>query len=516
MSTRSSSGGFEQGLLGLVFDPNYENNGRFYINYTDLNGDTRIARYLVSGNPNVANPTADAMIMTEDQPYANHNGGDMHFGPDGYLYIGLGDGGSGGDPENRAQNINERLGEDAAHRCERPGRLHEPADEPVLWRHPGRDEIWAIGLRNPWRFSFDRLTGDLFIADVGQGAREEVNFVPSTSAGLNYGWRLMEGSLCYNPPANCNPGGLTLPILDYGHTGGNCSITGGYRYRGASTALYGRYIYGDYCTGRIWTATQSGANWTAAEAIDSTLNITSFGEDEDGEVYVADQGGAIYRITAPDTDGDTVADIADNCPLVVNPLQQNDDANFIEMSPQPYDDLTLANSDGLGNACDDNDDNDGLLDAQEGVFPAPACPSASAMTSPTLRDSDGDRALDGAECARNTDPSNPASAPTIAQCGANTDATTTAYGCFGVSYYNTNPSLADTDLDGIADGCEVASINADTVVNVIDLQQIAAHFTPLPYGQPGPPHLINFDVTKDGAVNVIDLQQTAARFPTCM
>ena len=221
-------------------------------------------------------------------------------------------------------------------------------------------------------------------------------------------------------------------------------------------------------------------------------------------------------LDATDGDDDLIPGPIDNCPANANPLQENDDRNFIEMAPKAYDDVTLANSDTAGNACDTDDDNDGLSDAVEDVFPVPGCASATAPISRILRDSDGDRALDGAECARGTNPASVASLPTFAACGNGTDADGDGIrqdreACF----YNTDPNDPDTDNDGRFDGCEVASINADTVVNVIDLQQVTAHFTPLPYGQPGPPHLVNFDVTKDGAVNVIDMQQVAARFPSC-
>ena len=208
-------------------------------------------------------------------------------------------------------------------------------------------------------------------------------------------------------------------------------------------------------------------------------------------------------------------DLVDNCLSLPNPLQENDDADFIEMSPETYDDATLARSDSAGNACDTDDDNDGLPDSVEGVFPAPACASASVATSPNLRDSDGDRVLDGAECALGTDPASMLSVPSAAACGPTTDADNDGVRAYRETcFYNTNPNVPDTDLDGRKDGCEVSSFNADTVVNVLDLREAANHFGG-PYGLPGPSNLVNFDVTKDGAVNVIDLHQVLGRFVLC-
>ena len=208
----------------------------------------------------------------------------MHFGPDGYLYISVGDGGFDGDAEGRSQDIEPVHGKILRIDVSGPAGYTSPPTNPYYGETPGRDEIWAMGLRNPWRFSFDRVTGDVFIADVGQAFREELNVTPSTTPAVNYGWPRMEGTLCFNPPSNCNPGNLTLPALEYLHDDGNCAITGGYRYRGSAAALYGRYFYGDFCSGRIWSALPGTAAWTVTEMLDSSLNITSFGEDEDGEI----------------------------------------------------------------------------------------------------------------------------------------------------------------------------------------------------------------------------------------
>ena len=237
----------ERGLLSVAFHPNYKNNGNFYVNYTNTIGDTVVARYSVSADPNVADRDSSIILLTIPQPFSNHNGGGLQFGPDDYLYIGMGDGGSAGDPQNNAQNKGSLLGKILRIDVDSSFPYAIPSGNPFVGNPLARDEIWALGLRNPWRFSFDRLTGDLFIADVGQGSWEELNFqLVKSSGGENYGWRMMEGSQCFNPPANCNDGTLTLPILEYDHTLG-CSITGGFRYRGNSNPqLYGIYIYGDF------------------------------------------------------------------------------------------------------------------------------------------------------------------------------------------------------------------------------------------------------------------------------
>lgn len=297
----------ERGLLSVAFDPNYKQNGYFYVNYTQRpDGSTIIARYHVSGDPDVADPDSAVILLMIPQPFANHNGGQLQFGPDGYLYIGMGDGGSAGDPQNNAQNGQTLLGKmlriDVNNANTSDGLPYDiPANNPFIADPNVRDEIWALGLRNPWRFSFDRTTGDLFIGDVGQNSWEEVDFQPASSTGgENYGWRLMEGRHCFNPATNCHNGTLTLPILEYDHSLG-CSITGGYRYRGSQIRqLYGVYLYGDYCSGRIWGATESNGRWTSRELLTTELSISTFGEDESGELYVAHHdgaNGAIYRIT---------------------------------------------------------------------------------------------------------------------------------------------------------------------------------------------------------------------------
>ena len=309
-----SSGG-ERGLLGAAFHPNYVGNGFFYVSYTDTAGNSIIARYSVSLDSNRAEPTSGVILLTIPQPFSNHNGGQLHFGPDGYLYIGIGDGGSGGDPQNNGQNLGTLLGKILRIDVDSGLPFTVPPDNPFVGIGGARDEIWSFGLRNPWRFSFDRLTGDMFIGDVGQNSWEEVNFQPSTTTGgENYGWRLMEGKSCFNPTTNCNNGTLTLPILVYNHSVG-CSVTGGYRYRGSKNpALNGLYLYGDFCTGIIWGAQEDGlGGWSTTVLLDTNFNISTFGEDESGEVYFAHLSatdGAIYQVIQPATSTNSASDSA--------------------------------------------------------------------------------------------------------------------------------------------------------------------------------------------------------------
>ena len=302
----------EQGLLGLAFHPDYASNGFFYVYYTDVNGDTVVARYTVSAkDPNVADPDSAQTVLTQDQPFSNHNGGQLAFGPDGYLYIGLGDGGSGGDPQENGQNLGTWLGKILrvdVNGDDFPGDPNRnyavPLDNPFVGNPNALDEIWAYGVRNPWRCTFDRITGDFFIADVGQNSWEEINFQPAASTGgENYGWDVLEGMHCFEdkPQGSCNQflnGGSTLPVLEYSHSLG-CSVTGGYRYRGQLyPQLSGIYFYADYCSGRIWGAIrQENGTWISQQLLQTSLNITTFGEDEAGELYLADQpGGTLYRI----------------------------------------------------------------------------------------------------------------------------------------------------------------------------------------------------------------------------
>lgn len=295
-----SSGG-ERGLLGAAFHPNYVGNGFFYVSYTDTAGDSVIARYSVSLDPNRADPTSGVILLTIPQPFSNHNGGQLHFGPDGYLYIGIGDGGSGGDPQNNGQDLETLLGKILRIDVDSGFPFTVPPDNPFVGVVGAREEIWSFGLRNPWRFSFDRLTGDMFIGDVGQNSWEEVDFQPANSTGgENYGWRLMEGNSCFNPAINCNNGTLTLPILVYDHSVG-CSVTGGYLYRGSKNPnLNGLYLYGDFCSGLIWGAQEDGlGGWNTTVLLDTNFSISTFGEDESGEIYFAHLSatdGTIYQV----------------------------------------------------------------------------------------------------------------------------------------------------------------------------------------------------------------------------
>jgi glucose/arabinose dehydrogenase len=301
---KSASG--EQGLLGMAFPPGFGPTKPYvYINYTGTQGvgDTVIARYTVSANPDVLDPTSGRTILTVVQPFTNHNGGQLAFGPDGYLYIGLGDGGSGGDPYNNAQNPGVLLGKMLRIDVTSAGTVTYaiPATNPFVGNAAYRPEIWALGLRNPWRFSFDRMTGDLYIADVGQDLYEEIEVQPASgSGGENYGWNIMEGLHCYNA-SSCNSTGLTMPVAEYDHSGGNCAVIGGNVYRGALyPALQGIYFYGDYCSGRIWGMKRAGSTFATRLMLESGMVISTFGEDEEGNVYVADyNAGRIYRITPP-------------------------------------------------------------------------------------------------------------------------------------------------------------------------------------------------------------------------
>ncbi len=363
--TGGTDSGSEQGLLGLTFDPNYATNGYFYVNYTAVAGagDTVVARYQVSANPDLANPASAMTVLTFNQPQSNHNGGWIGFGPDGFLYIATGDGGSGGDsgtghtePGGNAQDITTNLlgkmlrvdirGDDFPADSARNYRV--PSSNPFVGVS-GDDEIWAYGLRNPWRSSFDRRTGDLWIADVGQSTREEINFQPPSVSGRNYGWRCMEGTFCTG--ANgciCNSSSLTLPIKEYDHTLG-CSITGGYVYRGcAIPALSGTYFYADYCAETIWSLKYNGTsvtdftNRTSELAPGSGLSIstiTSFGEDAYGELYICDQdGGEVFKIVPRTLGTDCNSNgIADACEIANGTAIDRNNDGILDLCKCPAD-----------------------------------------------------------------------------------------------------------------------------------------------------------------------------------
>jgi glucose/arabinose dehydrogenase len=291
-------GGYsERGLLGLAFDPNYTKNGRFYINYVNREGSTILARYAVQkDNPNQADPASAVTLLTVKQPFDNHNGGMLAFGPDGYLYVGMGDGGSQGDPFGHAQNKNQLLGKIL--RLDVSGDSYSvPPTNPFIGQANALPEIWAYGLRNPWRFSFDRQTGDLYIADVGGSDFEEINVQPGASkGGENYGWNAYEAR-ARHPEKPDAVGAVVMPVAEYDHNKG-CSVTGGYVYRGtALPELAGTYIFGDYCAGVLWTLKRDAAGeWQVSDFGRLPTNITSFGEDEAGELYLVSYKGVIYRL----------------------------------------------------------------------------------------------------------------------------------------------------------------------------------------------------------------------------
>jgi glucose/arabinose dehydrogenase len=301
IAAKVSSGG-ERGLLSVAFHPLYAQNGFLYVNYTDRAGDTRIERYRVSTNRNVADPASASLVLHVRQPYSNHNGGMVAFGPDGMLYVGMGDGGGGGDPEEAGQDPLQLLGKLLRIDVDAAQPYGMPAGNPYAGKSGGRGEIWALGMRNPWRFSFDHTAKLLYVADVGQNRLEEVNVVPAGQAGVNYGWDIMEASDCFEPSSGCPRAGLTLPVLEYAHADG-CSITGGFVYRGqAIPGLQGHYLYADYCEG--WVRSFRYAEGQAADKRSYPLpdvgNISSFGEDSQRELYLISHRGTVHRI-APAT-----------------------------------------------------------------------------------------------------------------------------------------------------------------------------------------------------------------------
>ena len=307
ITDRVGSEGPEQGLLGLAFAPDYTDSGLFYVNYTDVNGDTAISRFAVTDDPDVADPASETILLQQRQPFANHNGGGVVFGPDGYLYIGLGDGGSGGDPNGNGQRLTTWLGKilridvDPAN-APAGETFAVPEDNPFVGQADALPEIWAFGLRNPWRFSFDRETGDLWIGDVGQGEIEEIDLLPANEGALNLGWNELEGTSCFLA-LECDPTAYTGPVLEYAHEVGGCSVTGGYVYRGtAMPGLAGAYIFADFCTGYLWAGGQNDdGSWTMSEPVETELSISSFGEDAAGELYLTDHaGGTIYRLVPPE------------------------------------------------------------------------------------------------------------------------------------------------------------------------------------------------------------------------
>ncbi len=324
ITSRVRSTSSEEGLLSVAFPPGYAQKGYFYVYYTNLAGNNQVSRFHLGNNASTANPDSEDLILLLPHPTnSNHNGGQLAFGPDGYLYIGTGDGGGGGDPDGNAQNLGSLLGKILRIDVEReassipagdfhifmptltrgepglsPASYRIPADNPFAGVAGARPEIWAYGLRNPWRFSFDLLTGDLYIGDVGQNQWEEINFqLQASIGGENYGWNVMEGTHCYNA-ASCDQSGKTLPLFDYDHSGERCSVTGGFVYRGDAYPDYGgTYFLADFCSGEVWTLTRSGDVLDIEQLPTLSQRITSFGEDEDGELYLTDYfAGAVYRL----------------------------------------------------------------------------------------------------------------------------------------------------------------------------------------------------------------------------
>jgi len=301
-----SGAGDERGFLGMAFHPNYSSNGFFYVNYSNNSGNNVISRFSVSpGDPNLADPNSELILLTITQPFMNHNGGDITFGPDGYLYIAMGDGGSGGDPGNRAQSLNTLLGKLLRIDVDSGSPYGIPTDNPFFNDNDTQtlDEIWAYGLRNPWRISFDSQTGDLWVADVGQAVFEEINMVGSAEAGINYGWRCYEGNATFNTSGCPAMNTLTFPIGQYSHNNDGlfkCSITGGFRYRGSENpGLFGTYIFADYCSVEVGVLEYDGNNWNMffSGPFTGTGGLVTFGEDMNNELYVAGlASGNIYKV----------------------------------------------------------------------------------------------------------------------------------------------------------------------------------------------------------------------------
>ena len=296
IASRVRSGG-EQGLLSMAFHPDYRTNGWFFVNFTDRNGDTHIERFKVSSNPDVADLGSMLLVLKIDQPYSNHNGGLVKFGPDGMLYIGMGDGGSGGDPKGNGQNPRALLGKMLRINVSRAEPYTIPVGNPFANGQGGAPEVWAMGMRNPWRFSFDHAAGMLYIGDVGQNREEEIDVAPASRAGINYGWNIMEGANCFRS-SGCNRCGLYAPTVAYSQADGGCSVIGGYVYRGRRIPeIVGHYFYSDYCSG--WLRSFRYQNGTATDRRSWTVqdlgNVVSFGEDSAGELYIVTESGRIFR-----------------------------------------------------------------------------------------------------------------------------------------------------------------------------------------------------------------------------
>ncbi len=311
--------GGERGLLGMAFHPQFTSNRYFFVFYNNLQGALTVSRFTANASyPDTADASSEKILMTIPKPFTNHNGGSLHFGPDGYLWISTGDGGNGGDPNNNAQNRNSLLGKLLRIDVNSDNAYNIPADNPFVGSE-GADEIWAYGLRNAWKFSFDRLTNQVWVADVGQEVLEEINTVPAASSGINYGWRCYEGNNTYNTSGCANASTMTFPVAQYDHSAGKCSITGGYVYRGSMYAdLVGKYVFADYCAGQIGVLSNNNTiTWSTPSAGN---NFTTFGEDNQKQLYVAASNGRIYKVT---TDNLAVTDM-DRSALMISPVPAHD------------------------------------------------------------------------------------------------------------------------------------------------------------------------------------------------
>jgi glucose/arabinose dehydrogenase len=290
-------GGGERGLLGLAFHPGFKENRRFFVNFTDREGHTRVVEYHAPGSDR-ADPASARLVLKIEQPYTNHNGGCIEFGPDGFLYVGMGDGGDKGDPDNRAQDLSTLLGKLLRIDVDGQQPYGIPPGNPFVGIKGARPEIWSYGLRNPWRFSWDPATGDLWIADVGQKSWEEINMEPAGDpGGRNYGWRLREGAHCFDPPEDCEQPGLVDPVFEYSHATGGCSITGGYLYRGDELpGLRGKYLFADWCAGKVWVFDPVTARHETV--LKEMGPVTSFGRGLDGELFLCVGDGKVFRLAA--------------------------------------------------------------------------------------------------------------------------------------------------------------------------------------------------------------------------
>lgn len=290
----------EMGLLGIAFHPNLANDRRVFLNYVDNNQVTNISSFTVANNFLSADPQSEKVLLQLQQPYANHNGGELQFGPDGFLYIATGDGGSGGDPQDRAQDLSNLFGKILRVDIDNGDPYKIPSDNPFVKTAGAKGEIWHYGLRNPWRFSFDKKTGAMWIADVGQNKWEEVSYASNNKSGLNFGWRCYEARHQYNLEGCGAASGYTKPVVEYDHSAGRCSVTGGYVYRGTKhPSLEGYYIYADFCGGQLYVGTLSGTNWKTGLSLETDFRPTTFGQDNNGELYIADSAsGTIYQLGA--------------------------------------------------------------------------------------------------------------------------------------------------------------------------------------------------------------------------